>query len=262
MSGWKRGFLIASCWMIITFLLAPVFVVFPVSLTDRTYLSLPENAISFAHWSALIEDPKWLSAFYSSLFIACISTLIAVICGSLCAIGCWRRSSWVTTLIRALVLVPLIIPVVVYALGLFRFYSGLGLLDSYFGIILAHAAIGTPYVFLTTSAALTDFDRRWERAARSLGANWSQTIRWVIAPVIKPGILVGAVFAFMNSWDELVVVLFIASRRVTTLPRVMWDGIHEQLDPSIAAVATLLILATVVLLAPVIGWRAKQMSSG
>lgn len=261
MRGWKSGLLLALCWMIIVFLLAPAFVVVPVSLTDRSYLSLPEHGLSLEHWGALIHDPRWLSAFRSSALIAVASTALAVFCGALCAIGCWRMSSRLGNGIRGLVLVPLIIPVVVYALGLFRFYSSIRLLDSYIGVILAHAAMGTPYVFLTTSASLAGFDRRLDRAARSLGATWSQTIRLVIVPIIRPGVLIGAVFAFMSSWDELVIVLFVASRRVATLPRVMWDGIQEQLDPSIAAVAALLIFATMLFLAPVIRLRARQMSS-
>lgn len=258
MKGWNFGLLVALCWMTICFLLAPALVVFPVSLTDRSYLSMPDRGLSLDHWRALIDDPKWSGGFLASLEIASASTLVAVFCGTLCAIGCWRMSSWMSGAVRALVMTPLIIPAVVYALGLFRFYSHIGLLDSYTGVILAHAAIGTPYVFITATASLADFDRRWERAARNLGASMSQTVRWVVAPIIMPGILTGTVLAFVNSWDELVVVLFVASRRVTTLPRVMWDGIHEQLDPSIAAVAAALIVATILMLAPVLKQRARQ----
>lgn len=262
MKGFRSGLLLALCWMTISFLLLPALVVLPVSLTDRSYLSLPEHGLSLEHWRALVEDPKWSAGFMTSLVIASTSTLIAVFCGTLCAIGCWRMSSWLSNSIRGLMVLPLIIPAIVYALGLFRFYSGLRMLDTYAGVILAHAAIGTPYVFITASASLASFDRRWERAARSLGASLSQTVRWVVAPCIMPGIVTGAILAFVNSWDELVVVLFIASRRVTTLPRVMWDGIHEQLDPSIAAVATVLILATILLLLPVLRQRAKQAGNG
>jgi putative spermidine/putrescine transport system permease protein len=245
-------FVLAIAWMIAFFLMAPAFVVVPVSLTDKTYLALPENGLSVAHWKALIMDPRWASAFWTSLIIGSASTALAMIAGTLSAIACWRLSSWIGHAVRAFVLMPLIIPTIVYALSLFRFYSDLRLLDSYAGVTLAHAAIGTPYVFIAASASLANFDRRLEQAARSLGASLSQAIRWVIIPGIMPGVLSGGIFAFVNSWDELVIVLFVASRKVVTLPRVMWNGIQEDLDPSIAAVATALILVTILLLAPVL----------
>ncbi|RYJ02258.1 MAG: ABC transporter permease subunit, partial [Acetobacteraceae bacterium] len=154
-----------------------------------------------------------------------------------------------TELLRAVMLLPLIIPSIVYAIGLYRYFGKLDLLDRFLGVTLAHGVTGIPYVIITVSTALAAFDPRLEQAARGMGASLGQTLRWVILPRIFPGIASGAIFAFIHSWDELVMVLFIASRQVFTLPRKIWDGINENLDPSMAAVAVLLILFTIALLA-------------
>jgi putative spermidine/putrescine transport system permease protein len=171
-----------------------------------------------------------------------------VVVGTLCAIGCWRISTRATELIRALMLLPLIIPSIVYAIGLYRYFGPLDLLDRFLGVVIAHGVTGVPYVVITVSTALAAFDPRLEQAARGMGASLSQTLRWVILPRIAPGIFSGGIFAFIHSWDELVMVLFIASRDVFTLPRRIWDGINENVDPAIAAVAMILILFTLLLL--------------
>ena len=237
-------------WLVICFLVLPITIVFPVSLTDRRYLSLPQDAISFEHYANLFGSREWLGSIGQSLYIGVFSTVIAVAAGTLCAIGCWRAAAWPAEAVRLLALTPLIVPTIVYALGLYRFYADIGLLDSYSGVILAHAAIGLPYVLITVGAALANFDRRLEQAARNLGASLPQALRLVVVPGIMPGILAGALFAFVNSWDELVILLFIASRRVTTLTRLIWDGVHESLDPVIAAVAATLVLVTILLVIP------------
>jgi putative spermidine/putrescine transport system permease protein len=259
--NWRSSVLVILAWTVLGFLLAPTLIVFPVSLTDRSYLALPDTGVSLEHWRDLVNNASWAKGFVDSFVVASVSTIIAVISGTLCTIACWRASSWITETVRLLTLMPLVIPTIVYALGLYRFYSSLNLLDSYAGLVVAHAALGTSYVVLTTGAALADFDRRLEHAARNLGASLSQTIWWIVVPGILPGILSGAIFAFVNSWDELVIALFIASRRVTTLPRLIWNGIHESLDPSIAAVAAVLIIATVLLLLPTLKLRSQNTGS-
>jgi putative spermidine/putrescine transport system permease protein len=258
--GWRFGMLLALAWLVVGFLLLPTLVVFPVSLTDTPYLALPHAGLSLQHWQALITSRRWAGGLGDSLVIAGLSTALAVLVGTLCAIACWRAASWLTEGIRLLALMPLIVPTIVYALGLYRFYADIRLLDTYLGVILAHAAIGLPFVVITVGAALVNFDRRLEQAARNLGASLATTLRLIVIPNIAPGILAGAIFAFVSSWDELVIVLFIASRRVTTLPRLIWDGVHESLDPTIAAVAAALVLATMLLLLPIRRLRATTTS--
>lgn len=235
-------------WATAIYLLLPITIIVPVALTDQRYLSLPQHGISFRHFATVLSSPEWLGSIWQSFLIALAATAIAVTAGTLCAIGCWRISKRSTELIRALMLLPIIIPSIVYAIGLYRYYGPLDLLDRFLGVALAHGVTGIPYVVITVSTALAAFDPRLEQAARGMGASLPQTLRWVILPRIMPGIASGAIFAFIHSWDELVMVLFIASRNIFTLPRRIWDGINENLDPAMAAVAVLLILFTSALL--------------
>ncbi len=235
-------------WATVVYLVLPMTIVLPVSLTDRRFLSLPEHGASLQYYRSFFASPLWLDAMAQSLWIALCSTALAVVTGTLCAIGCWRLSRRSTDLIRALMLLPLIIPSIVYAVGLYRYFAWAGLLDSFVGVTLAHGVTGIPYVVVTVSTALAAFDPRLEQAARGMGASLRQTLAWVILPRIAPGIVSGAIFAFIHSWDELVIVLFIASRNVYTLPRRIWNGINENLDPTMAVVAVLLIVMTLGLL--------------
>jgi len=238
----------SAAWLVAIYLVLPIGIVIPVSLTDQRFLSLPHEALSLRHYATVLGSPEWLGSIAQSFWIAVASTLLAVSAGTLCAIGCWRISRRSTDLIRALMLLPIIIPSVVYAVGLYRYFARLDLLDRFLGVAVAHGVTGIPYVVITVSTALAAFDPRLEQAARSMGASLLQTLRWVILPRIMPGIASGAIFAFIHSWDELVIVLFIASRNVFTLPRRIWDGINENLDPAMAAVAVLLVLFTLLLL--------------
>jgi putative spermidine/putrescine transport system permease protein len=238
----------SAAWAVICFLLLPITIVFPVSVTDRRYLSLPQEQLSLAHYVNLFASAEWLTSIGQSFVIAVVSTLIAVAAGTLCAIGCWRLGNRTADFVRALMLLPIVVPTIVYALGLYRFWIDLKLLDTYTGIILAHGVTGIPYVVVIVSTALAGFDLRLEQASRSLGAGMAETLRRVILPVIRPAVISGAIFAFIHSWDELVIVLFIASRAVFTLPRRIWDGINDHLDPTMAAVASVLIVLTAGLL--------------
>lgn len=236
-------------WSVLLFLLLPITVVFPLSLTDQRFLSLPHETISFQHYVTFFTSERWLSSTAQSLVIAVLSTALAVFAGTLCAIGCWRLPGRATDLVRVLMLLPIIVPSIVYALGIYRLWIRLELLDTYLGVILVHGVTGIPYVVITVSAALANFDPRLEQASRSLGADLGQTLRWVILPRVMPGIASGAIFAFIHSWDEAVLILFIASRALFTLPRRMWDGIQENLDPVMAVAASVMILLTILLLA-------------
>lgn len=245
-------------WAVICFLVLPITIVFPVSLTDKRYLSLPEEGISFKHYANLFTSAEWLGSIGQSLYIGIVATAISVTAGTLCAIGCWRLSSRAGEMVRAMMLVPIVVPTIVYALGIYRFWVDLRLLDTYTGVILVHAVTGIPYVVVTVSTALAGFDARLEQAARNLGASPFQALRRIVLPGIMPGVVSGAIFAFIHSWDELVIVLFIASRAVFTLPRRIWDGINEHLDPTMAAVATIMIALTAVLLVLDLRVRGKK----
>ncbi len=243
-----RCVMLGLAWTVLGFLILPMIVIFPVSLTDRYYLSLPQDHLSLEHYGKFFSNEIWLSATGQSLIIAIASTICALILGTLCAIGCWRISSRLSEAVRSFMLLPIIVPTVVQALALYRFWIDLRIVDTYLGVILAHTLVSTPYVVITVSASLATFDVRIEQAARNLGASIWQTIRMVIVPSVMPGVLSGAIFAFTISFDEIVMVLFITSRNIYTLPKRIWNGIQDHLDPTIAAVATMLIVATLLLL--------------
>ncbi|MFX4222898.1 MAG: ABC transporter permease [Thalassobaculum sp.] len=235
-------------WTVLAFLVLPMIIVVPVSFTDQYYLSLPKEGLSLQHYAAFFEKEIWLAATLDSVIVATCSTLAALTLGTLCAIGCWRLASNAAESVRTFMLTPIIVPTIVQALAMYRFWIDLGIMDTYFGLILAHTLIAIPYVVITVSASLANFDVRLEQASRNLGASTSQTIRWVILPSITPGMLSGALFAFTISFDEIVVALFITSRNVYTLPKRIWDGIQDHLDPTIASIATMLIAVTLALL--------------
>ncbi len=236
-------------WVIIAALILPITIVLPVALTDQPYLSLPKDRLSLQHFAHLLSSSEWLSSFGQSALIALAATAAAVSTGVLATVGCWQLTARYATPIRLLLLLPLIVPSVVYALGIFRLFIPLHLLDTYLGVIIAHTVTGLPYVVITVSAALAGFDPSLIRAARGLGATMPQALRTVLLPNIMPGIISGAILTFMHSWDETVIVLFIASRSIFTVPRRLWDGINDQLDPVIAAVAVVMVLLSIVLLA-------------
>ena len=235
-------------WLVAAFLLLPLLVVFPVSLTDQTFLSLPKETVSLEHFRRLFKSVDWLSSAGQSIAIAAASACLAVIFGTLAALGCWRSRSKLVPMIQVLMVSPLIVPPLVYALGYYRLLLKAGLLDTFSGVVLAHAVTSIPYVFITVTASLAGFDRRLELAAKSMGATTYQALRRVVLPNVLPGLLSGAILSFIHSWDEIVIVLFIASRNVYTLPRRIWDGVRYDLDPMMAAAAAVLITLSIALL--------------
>jgi len=248
-------------WSVLGFLVLPMLIVVPVSLTDRNYLSLPEHALSLRHYRAFFTHELWLQSTLQSLVIASISTTTSVVLGALCAIGCWRLSNRWSAAVRLLMLAPLIVPTVIQGLAMYRLWVLAGLYDTYAGVVLAHTLSGIPFVLISTSAALAGFDVKLEQAARGLGASALATLRLVIVPAIAPGLVSGGVFAFIHSFDELVIVLFITSRAIRTLPKRIWDGLQDRIDPTIAAVSVILIVATLLLLAAdawLRRWRARS----
>lgn len=244
----RRCALAAAAYAVMVFLVAPIFVVMPVSLTTKTYLSLPTEGTTLDHYDRLFGDPGWLAGLLNSAVIAAAATVLSLGLGTAFAIGAWRLAGRTMTLLYLMLLAPMILPPIVYAVGLFRLFAWLRMLDGYPGTIIAHTVLALPFVVITVSTALSALDPRIEFAARSLGATPMQAVRRVILPNIVPGMAAGGLFAFVTSWDEIVVTLFITARRVVTLPRKIWEGVIDAIDPRIAAVGTLLILFTLLLL--------------
>lgn len=228
-------------WSLLVFLVAPALVAIPVSLTREKYLSLPWSGVSLQYYREIFTSPEWMSSLFQSTVIGLSSAFLATTLGTLAAVGLWRMSSRWSQLVWALLLMPLVIPSIIAAMAFYRLLVPLGLIDTYLGLILAHAVLATPLVLITVSASLVGFDRRLEQASRNLGASPVQTLWRVILPIVRPGVLSGAVFAFITSWDEIVVTLFLTKFSVYTLPRRMWNGIRENTDPAVAAAAVILL---------------------
>ena len=191
---------------------------------------------------------QWMIALKNSIFVGVSATAVATTLGTLASVGLSRPEMPYRGLITGILISPMIVPIVITAGGMFFFFSQIGLSQTYIGLVLAHALLGTPFVVITVTATLTSFDRSLMRAAANLGANPLTAFFKVQMPLILPGIISGGLFAFITSFDEVVVVLFLAEPDQRTIPRQMWSGLREQVSPTILAVATILILISLVLL--------------
>lgn len=244
-----------SSWLVLLFLIVPILVIVPLSFNSEPFFSFTEGMLtlqpeawSLRWYEQVFNDPRWLLAIKNSFIIGFFATLLATVLGTCAAVGLARDDMPLRRFITALLLSPMIVPLIITAAGMFFFYSSLNLAGSYLGVIIAHAALGTPFVIITVTATLAGFDYSLVRAALNLGATPLRAFFDVILPLIRPGVISGALFAFITSFDEVVVVLFMAGPQQRTIPRQMFSGLREQINPSILAVATLLILLSIVLL--------------
>jgi len=247
-----------ACGFIFAFLVAPILVIVPLSFNAEPYFTFTEGmlrfdpeAYSLRWYRQVLGDAAWARGLANSLLIGVAATLLATALGTLAALGLSSRAMPARHLAMGLLISPMVTPLIISAAGMFFFYSTLGLSQTHLGLILAHAALGTPFVVITVTATLSAFDTNLTRAAASLGAGPVTTFRRVQLPLIAPGVVSGALFAFATSFDEVVVVLFMAGENQRTIPRQMWAGIREQISPAMLAVATFLILFAVLLLCTV-----------
>jgi len=238
-----RVALILICALILLYLIAPIIVIMPLSFNSEPYFTYPMPGLSMKWYADFFQDPRWLNALKVSTIIGLASTTLSMTLGTLAALGLSRSNFPYRAAVMAFLISPMIVPVVITAVGMYFFFANLGLNNTYFGIILAHTALATPFVVITVTATLTGFDQSLIRAGASLGASPMTVFRKVTFPLILPGMISGALFAFVTSFDEVVVVLFIASPDQRTLPKQMFSGIREQISPTITAAATMLVIA-------------------
>jgi putative spermidine/putrescine transport system permease protein len=252
--SWYYGFRLI-CALIFFFLIAPILVIIPLSFNVQPYftytremLTLDPAGYSLRWYQDFFTSSSWLYSIRNSFIIAIGATVVATTLGTIAALGLSRAHMPFKGIIMGILISPMIVPLIISAAGMFFFYSSIGLANTFPGVILAHAALGTPFVVITVTATLAGFDHSLTRAAASLGAPPTTTFFKVIMPLILPGVISGALFAFITSFDEIVIVLFLAGVEQRTIPREMWSGIREQISPTILAVATLLVLLSVLLL--------------
>ncbi|MEJ7139295.1 ABC transporter permease [Amphibiibacter pelophylacis] len=251
--------LLAFCVAALIFLMAPVLVVIPLAFNADPYFTYPIHDWSLKWFHEFFTDEVWQIAVKNSFMIAISATAIATTLGTLAAVGLTQRNLPGRALITAFLVSPMIVPIVIVAVGAYFFYSTLGIANSLTGIVLAHAVLGTPFVVITVCATLAGFDQGLFRAARSLGASPWTAFRRITLPIIWPGVFSGALFAFATSFDEVVVVLFLGSVEQRTIPRQMWTGLREQLSPTILAAAVVLILISVLMLLTLEALRRRSM---
>jgi putative spermidine/putrescine transport system permease protein len=261
------------CGAIFVFLITPIIILIPLSFNQEPYFSftpgmLALDPVAFSTrwywdilqngmvdpeaitgwWSDLWNNSQWIRSVRNSFYIGIFATLVATVLGTIAAIGLsssnmpWRRP------IMALLISPMIVPLVITASGLTYFFSDIKLVKTYWGLILAHAVLGTPFVIITVTATLSGFDKSLTRASANMGAGPVRTFFKVQMPLILPGVISGALFAFITSFDEVVAVLQLADVRQRTIPRQMFSGIREQISPTILAVATILVIISIALL--------------
>jgi len=244
------------CGLIFFFLIAPILVIIPLSFNAQDFFTFTPEMLAFdpdgysmKHYDDFFTNDAWQQALWNSIRIAPMATLLSVSFGTLAAIGLSQPHVPFRRAIMAILISPMIVPLIISAAGMFFFYSRIGLQGTYWGVVLAHAALGIPFVIITVTATLVGFDRSLTRAAANMGADPVTTFFRVQMPLILPGVISGGLFAFITSFDEVVVVLFVGSAGQKTLPWQMFIGLREQISPTILAVATILVTLSIILLA-------------
>ena len=263
MTGWGL-FARLVAGLALVFLIAPLLVIVPLSFNAEPFFTFTDAMLAFepegysTRWyDTIFSDPVWGKAVTNSMIIGGAATLIATVLGTLAALGLARGNVPMKGAIMGLIISPMITPIIIAATGMYFFYTDLGLTQTHIGLIVSHAALGAPFVVITVTASLTGYDWTLSRAGLSLGASPMTIFFRVTLPLILPGVISGALFAFATSFDEVVTVLFMGGPEQVTIPRKMWSGVREQLSPAILAAATLLIIVAVALLI-VVEWLRRR----
>jgi putative spermidine/putrescine transport system permease protein len=242
----------AFLWIVVAvvliYLVFPVFIVAPVSFSSAKYLQFPPPGWSLQWYQNYFERPGWIPATLVSIRVAVITTILATVLGTAASLALVRGRFPGRNAVNSFIVSPLVVPGIIVAIGVYFVYAQAKLVGNPLGLALAHTALALPFVVTNVSATLHGFDERLEYAAMNLGANRWQTFRRVTLPIIRPGVFAGALFAFITSFDELIVALFVSGTGAVTLPRKMWDSLRQEIDPTIAAVSTILITLSILIL--------------
>jgi putative spermidine/putrescine transport system permease protein len=243
----NRRLLVAVCTLIYVFLMLPLVVVFPISLSSAPYMQFPPPGLSLQWYERYLDDPQWIDATWRSLYVGGATAVLALLLGVPLAFSLARGRYVGRVAVDRLALAPLIVPVIILSVGLYGLFAKLKLIGEWYGLVLAHTVLALPFVVLVMVAGLRDFDRALEQAAEGLGASRRQTLFRVTLPLLRPSLVSAGLLAFISSFDELVVALFLAGPNMT-LPKKMFDNILMEIDPTIAAVSVMqIVLVSIVL---------------
>ncbi|WP_436644408.1 ABC transporter permease [Microbaculum sp. FT89] len=240
--------LICLAAAVCVFLVLPTLIVIPISFTQTEFITFPPRGVSLRWYEEFFARPEWRNALASSFAVATGTTVLATVLGVMVALGLDGLSRRSNRVLSFLILLPMIVPTIVTAAALYTPYARFGLVATIPGLIVAHTILALPFVVINVAAVLRKLDHRTVDAARSLGASPAVAFRRVTLPALRPGIAAGGVFAFLTSFDEVVIALFISGASATTLPVRMWSGIRFEISPIVAAASTLLLLSSCLLL--------------
>ena len=236
------------------FLLLPLLAVVPISFTPARYLAMPHGTLSLVHYRDLVDDPDWVNAVLLSLRIGVVTSLLSTALALAFALAIWMVRPRLAAFMVGFVLLPMIVPPVVSAMTLYFLLTSLGQVsglvgyDTWLGVTLAHVVMTVPFAVVLLLVALAQVDRRIDLAARGLGASLARRVFAIILPNIRFGVLTAALLVFVLSWEEIGVTLFITSVKAVTLPRLMWMGVHDNIDPAVAALSVVLMFLTILAL--------------
>lgn len=246
-----RFVLLLYCGLVFAFLVFPILAIVPLSFNAGSFLSYPLSGFSLRWYREIVSSPDWIAALQNSLIVASATAALATLLGTLAAAGLMQSGTRTRAVVIVVLLSSLFVPVIVTAVAMYLLYAALGLANTYAGLILAHTTLAAPFVVIVVRATLQGFDFNLLRAGASLGASPRIVLLRVLVPLVAPGVLAGAIFAFMTSFDETVVAIFLAGPMRRTLPLQMFEGVRDQVSPAITAVATLLIVTSACLLGAV-----------
>lgn len=225
-------------------LIAPLLVIIPMSFNEQRSFMFPPSGWSMKWYENLFTDPQWYASMVDSVIIATLVTVVSLVVGTMAAFAVARRRDFLQMSLSTLILSPMILPVVISSIGIYEVFLRWHLTASYAGFVLAHTALATPFVFTTVVASLRTFDSTLEHAAATCGATPLATFFLVTLPLIAPGVASGALFAFVTSFDEVVIAMFLGGPEIQTLPVRMFSSVYRESDPTLAAVSTVIIAAT------------------
>jgi putative spermidine/putrescine transport system permease protein len=236
------------CATVFIFLMLPLFVILPISFSASPYLEFPPRGFSFQWYQRYLHSSAWIDSTLLSIRVALLTTFFSTVIGTLASLGLAKSKFRGKRFINALIISPMVVPAIIIAVSFYFLFAKWNLIGTASGLILAHTVMALPFVVVNVTAALKGFDERLEQAAMNLGANRFETFMKITLPLISPGVITGALFAFITSFDEIVIAIFIAGSRAATLPKQMWDGIRMEINPTTAAVSTLLVAISILLL--------------
>jgi putative spermidine/putrescine transport system permease protein len=245
---WVKILFYAFCGFILLFLIAPLFVILPISFSSSQYLEFPPKGLSLQWYRNFFETGEWVVGMINSFKVGILTSALACLLGVPAALVLARQEFRGKQFLYSFLLLPMIIPVIIIAIAAYFHFARLKMIGSIFSIALAHTMLAVPFVIITVSATLQGFDRSLEQAAMILGANPLKTFFKVTFPLIRPGVITGSLFAFIISFDEVVISIFLSTYVSLTLPKHMFSSIRESIDPTIAAASSILIFMSIFLL--------------